>query len=106
MATNAATHGQVCGRDFRLLMYVVGDTLRIEVTDTRGDLLPCPQQTAADAESGCGLLLVDALTDRWAVVPGPPPRKTVWAEVGPDPPAPVPSRLPVTAFRMVRGDAP
>ncbi|MFE5599342.1 ATP-binding protein [Streptomyces coelicoflavus] len=66
-------------------MYVVGDTLRIEVTDTRGDLLPCPQQTAADAESGRGLLLVDALADRWGVVPGPPPRKTVWAEVGTGP---------------------
>lgn len=65
LAANAATHGRVSGRDFRLLTYVVGDTLRIEVTDTRGDLLPCPQQTAADAESGRGLLLVDALADRW-----------------------------------------
>lgn len=25
---------------------------------------------------------LDALADRWGVVPGPPPRKTVWAEVG------------------------
>ncbi|MEW1602947.1 ATP-binding protein [Streptomyces sp. NPDC093808] len=83
LAANAVTHGRVPGRDFRLLLYVVGDTLRIEVTDTRGDLLPCPQHSAAeDAESGRGLLLVDALADRWGVVPGPPPRKTVWAEVG------------------------
>ncbi|MFE5599346.1 ATP-binding protein [Streptomyces coelicoflavus] len=85
LATNAATHGRVSGRDFRLLMYVVGDTLRIEVTDTRGDRMPCPQQAGTDAESGRGLLLVDALADRWGVVPGPPPRKTVWAEVGTDP---------------------
>lgn len=87
LAANAATHGRVSGRDFRLLTYVVGDTLRIEVTDTRGDLLPCPQQAATDAESGRGLLLVDALADRWGVVPGPPPRKTVWAEMGTGPTA-------------------
>ncbi|GAB1328106.1 ATP-binding protein [Streptomyces sennicomposti] len=84
LAANAVTHGRVPGRDIRLLVYVVGDTLRIEVTDTRGDRLP---HRAADAgehtesESGRGLLLVDSLADRWGVVPGPPPRKTVWAEV-------------------------
>ncbi|MFD4262996.1 ATP-binding protein [Streptomyces sp. NPDC058534] len=85
LAANAVTHGRVSGRDFRLLLYVVGDTLRIEVTDTRGDRLPCPQQAAPDAESGRGLLLVEALADRWGVVPGLPPRKTVWAEVGTGP---------------------
>ncbi|MEU7402677.1 ATP-binding protein [Streptomyces sp. NPDC044948] len=85
LAANAVTHGRVPGRDFRLLLYVVGDTLRIEVTDTRGDRLPCPQQAATDAESGRGLLLVETLADRWGVVPGPPPRKTVWAEVGTSP---------------------
>ncbi|MEV5332816.1 ATP-binding protein [Streptomyces werraensis] len=82
LAANAVTHGRVSGRDFRLLLYVVGDTLRIEVTDTRGDRLPCPQHSADDAESGRGLLLVEALADRWGVAPGPPPLKTVWAEVG------------------------
>ncbi|MEU3945999.1 ATP-binding protein [Streptomyces sp. NPDC029526] len=86
LAANAVTHGRVSGRDFRLLLYVVGGTLRIEVTDTRGDRLPCPQRSVAenteDAESGRGLLLVDALADRWGVVSGPPPLKTVWAEVG------------------------
>ncbi|MDO0933409.1 ATP-binding protein [Streptomyces sp. DG2A-72] len=81
LATNAATHGRVQGRDFRLLLYVVGDTLRIEVTDTRGDRMPCTQLPAPEAESGRGLLLVDALADRWGCAPGPPPRKTVWAEV-------------------------
>ncbi|MFI2413534.1 ATP-binding protein [Streptomyces sp. NPDC018947] len=69
------------GRDFRLLMYVVGNTLRIGVTDTRGDRLPCLQHSATDAVSGRGLLLVDALAGRWGVVPALPPRKTVWAEV-------------------------
>ncbi|MEU3093345.1 ATP-binding protein [Streptomyces sp. NPDC006967] len=82
LSANAVTHGRVSGRDFRLLLYVVGGILRIEVTDTRGDRMPCPQHSATDAESGRGLLLVDALADRWGVVPGPPPLKTVWAEVG------------------------
>ncbi|MGW1162772.1 ATP-binding protein [Streptomyces sp. NPDC002513] len=81
LAANAATHGRVCGRDFRLLLYVVGATLRIEVVDTRGDRLPSVRQPAADAESGRGLVLVEALADRWGVSSGPRPRKTVWAEL-------------------------
>jgi anti-sigma regulatory factor (Ser/Thr protein kinase) len=81
LAANAATHGRVPGRDFRLVMYVVADTLRIEVTDTRSDRFPQAQHPTADAESGRGLLLVDALADRWGVAPGPRPRKTVWAEL-------------------------
>ncbi|MEU6810254.1 ATP-binding protein [Streptomyces sp. NPDC046831] len=81
LAANAATHGRVQGRDFRLTLYVVGRTLRIEVTDTRGDRLPCAGRPADDAESGRGLVLVDALADRWGVIPAPCPRKTVWAEL-------------------------
>jgi anti-sigma regulatory factor (Ser/Thr protein kinase) len=81
LATNASTHGRVPGRDFRLSLYVIADTLRIEVTDTRGDRLPVLGQPDADSPSGRGLLLVDALADRWGVVPEPCPRKTVWAEV-------------------------
>ncbi|QOV37556.1 ATP-binding protein [Streptomyces ferrugineus] len=82
LAANAVTHGRIPGRDFLLLVYVVGDTLRIEVTDTRADRLPHAEQPAPDAESGRGLAIVDALADRWGVSPGLPPRKTVWAEVG------------------------
>ncbi|MFI2718689.1 ATP-binding protein [Streptomyces collinus] len=74
LSTNAATHGRTPGRDFRLLLYVVADTLRVEVTDTRADRLPT-------ARLGLGLLLVDALADRWGVTRGLPPRKTVWAEL-------------------------
>ncbi|MEU6093686.1 ATP-binding protein [Streptomyces sp. NPDC047079] len=81
LAANAATHGRVPGRDFRLMLYVVGGTLRIEVADTRGDRLPSARQPAAESESGRGLLLVEALADRWGVAPGPRPRKTVWAEL-------------------------
>jgi anti-sigma regulatory factor (Ser/Thr protein kinase) len=81
LAANAATHGRVPGRDFRLTLYVVGGTLRIEVTDTCGDRLPRPEHPAADAESGRGLLLVEALADRWGVAREPRPRKTIWAEL-------------------------
>ncbi|MPY62179.1 ATP-binding protein [Streptomyces spongiae] len=81
LAANAVTHGRVSGRDFRLTLHVVGAALRIEVTGTRGDRLPYAQEVAPDGESGRGLLLVDALADRWGVAHGPTPRKTVWAEV-------------------------
>ncbi|MFG3656605.1 ATP-binding protein [Streptomyces sp. NPDC047706] len=81
LAANAATHGRVGGRDFRLMLYVVGDVLRVEVTDTRGERLPRPQAPSPGAESGRGLLLVQALADRWGVVGDRFPRKTVWAEL-------------------------
>ncbi|MFJ8810610.1 ATP-binding protein [Streptomyces sp. NPDC102490] len=88
LANNASAHGRVPGRDFRLTLYVVGDTLRIEVTDTRGEELPQPQQPSPEAESGRGLLLVEALASRWGVTEGRFPRKTVWAELRCTPPGP------------------
>ncbi|PZG71635.1 hypothetical protein C1I97_38200, partial [Streptomyces sp. NTH33] len=90
-AANAITHGRVPGRDFRLTLYLIGGTLRIEVTDTRGDRLPAPQQPAWDAESGRGLLIVDALADRWGVAEDRFPRKRVWAELRCSPPEPTPT---------------
>ncbi|GGP79745.1 ATP-binding protein [Streptomyces variabilis] len=81
LAANAVTHGRVPGRDFRLAFHVVGHTLRIEVTDTRSDRLPQHQRPSPDAESGRGLLLVEALADRWGVSEDRFPRKTVWAEL-------------------------
>ncbi|GAA3660558.1 ATP-binding protein [Streptomyces chitinivorans] len=90
LAGNAVLHGGVPGRDFRLGLRVTGNggdgggvTLRIEVSDARGDRLPAvPGPPASeDAEGGRGLLLVEALADRWGVESWPPPRKTVWAEL-------------------------
>ncbi|MFJ7626433.1 ATP-binding protein [Streptomyces sp. NPDC097595] len=82
LAANAATHGRVQGRDFRLSL-TVSDTarLRIELTDTRSDRLPVPDTPNPYAEGGRGLLIVAALADRWGVEEGPVPRKTVWAEL-------------------------
>ncbi|WP_124282575.1 ATP-binding protein [Streptomyces clavifer] len=86
LAANAAVHGRVPGRDFRLSLAVHGDALlRIEVTGTRGERLPplpgAVDVPADDAEAGRGLLVVGALADRWGVDLGPAPRKTVWAEL-------------------------
>ncbi len=83
LAANAALHGRVPGRSFRLTLSVTFPRLlRIEVTDTRGDHLPT-LGTSADVptESGYGLLLVETLADRWGVQRGPVPCKTVWAEL-------------------------
>ncbi|MFI9262327.1 ATP-binding protein [Streptomyces sioyaensis] len=86
LAANAVLHGRVPGRSFRLtltLAVVSSATLRIEVTDTRGDRLPvrAPDGVGSLAESGRGLLLVAELADRWGVEEGPVPCKTVWAEL-------------------------
>ncbi|WP_285564861.1 MULTISPECIES: ATP-binding protein [unclassified Streptomyces] len=81
LAANAALHGYVPGRDFRVLLTVNGDTLRIEVADARGDQLPRAQEQDAAHEGGRGLLVVEALATRWGVEQGPFPRKTVWAEI-------------------------
>ncbi|MEV0489109.1 ATP-binding protein [Streptomyces atratus] len=87
LAANAMVHDRVPGRDFRLDLTVHdgGALLRIEVSDARGECLPpVPAGVAVpdgDGESGRGLLIVEALADRWGVSPGPIPRKTVWAEL-------------------------
>lgn len=83
LAANAASHGRVPGRDFRLTLSAATatDTLRIEVTDTRGERFPHPQTPAPLADSGRGLLLVEDLAHRWGVTEDPCPRKTVWAEL-------------------------
>ncbi|MER8059154.1 MULTISPECIES: ATP-binding protein [unclassified Streptomyces] len=81
LAANAATHGRVPGRNFQLTLNVVGDTLRVEVPDTRRERLPKAQHPGAEEESGRGLLIVAALADRWGVSSDAVPRKTVWAEL-------------------------
>ncbi|GHE75263.1 ATP-binding protein [Streptomyces cellulosae] len=85
LATNAVVHGRVPGRSFRLGLSVTASvTLRIEVTDTRGECVPTRARTLAEAEpaeSGYGLLLVEELADRWGVFGGLAPCKTVWAEL-------------------------
>ncbi|MFF9348006.1 ATP-binding protein [Streptomyces sp. NPDC014734] len=82
LAANAAVHGRVPGRSFQLRLTARRDQLlRIEVTDTLGERLPVASAPDHDAESGRGLLIVEALANRWGVDVGPVPRKTIWAEI-------------------------
>ncbi|UXY27199.1 ATP-binding protein [Streptomyces sp. HUAS TT20] len=55
---------------------------RIEVTDPDTRTLPILLSASAtkDSESGRGMALLDALTDRWGVDQA-PDRKTVWCEL-------------------------
>ncbi|MFD8724158.1 ATP-binding protein [Streptomyces sp. NPDC059629] len=84
LASNAVLHGRVAGRDFRLgLRLRPGGALRIEVTDARGDRVPhLHDPVTADAESGRGLLIVEACADRWGVDSALAGCKVVWAELG------------------------
>ncbi|MFE0133496.1 ATP-binding protein [Streptomyces sp. NPDC059037] len=91
LASNAELHGHVPGRSFRLALTLTETaTLRIEVTDARADRHPPaePQPPSPEAESGRGLLLVAALSDRWGTDLRPAPCKTIWAEIGTTPPSP------------------
>ncbi|MFF8318601.1 ATP-binding protein [Streptomyces bobili] len=86
LAANAVTHGRVPGRDFELGLALIPGSVRVEVTDTRtGSHPPGPgavEPPCPLAESGRGLLMVDALAARWEVLDrDPPPGKTVRAEV-------------------------
>ncbi|TGB08549.1 ATP-binding protein [Streptomyces sp. MZ04] len=89
LAANAVRHGSVPGRDFRIsLCETEGRTVRVEVTDQRGERVPVVADATVDGEGGRGLLLVAALAERWGVescrgVSGGAggPGKTVWAEV-------------------------
>ncbi|WP_251095640.1 ATP-binding protein [Streptomyces sp. Caat 7-52] len=86
LCANAVRHGHVTGRDFRVLLTAdpATGTVRIEVTDTRGERLPhlsTPAPEADPCDGGRGLLLVETLTDRWGWTPRVDgPGKTVWAE--------------------------
>ncbi|MEU9219243.1 ATP-binding protein [Streptomyces sp. NPDC048376] len=93
LAANAALHGRVNSRDFRLTLTLdaTAGQLRIAVTDARGERLPSPPADCGpspDTESGRGLLLVTALADRWGVEPYLPSGKTVWAECACETPGP------------------
>ncbi|MFL5999576.1 MAG: ATP-binding protein [Streptomyces sp.] len=82
LAANAVTHGRVPGRDFELRLSLVPGSVRIEVTDTCGDLPVAVRPPGPLDDGGRGLLLVEALADRWEVLDrDPPPGKTVRAEV-------------------------
>ncbi|WP_406416443.1 ATP-binding protein [Streptomyces sp. NBC_01614] len=86
LAANAVTHGRVPGRDFELRLSLPTGSIRVEVSDTRTESHPPKPGDVRRPhpldEHGRGLVLVEALADRWEVVErGDSPGKTVCAEV-------------------------
>ncbi|QOV38573.1 ATP-binding protein [Streptomyces ferrugineus] len=85
LAANAVTHGRVPGRDFELRLSLPTGSVRIEVSDTLGEQRPPKpgdvRRPHSLDEHGRGLVLVEAVADRWEVLDREPPGKTVRAEV-------------------------
>lgn len=85
LAANAVTHGRVPGRDFEVRLSLDAYTLRVDVSDPRGERRPAGPgaitSPSAGADGGRGLLLVEALADRWAVLDRLPVGKTIRAEL-------------------------
>lgn len=82
LAANAVTHGRVPGRDFELclLLRLPEDTLRIEVSDARGDRQLRFAAADVEGDGGRGLILVTLLATTWGVTQR-TVGKTVWAEL-------------------------
>ncbi|MFJ2111088.1 MULTISPECIES: ATP-binding protein [unclassified Streptomyces] len=80
LGTNALLHGCLRDRLFQVRNILRPSTLRIEVSDPRGERLPQLRDVGNDECFGRGLLIVAELADRW----GTEPRsvgKTVFAEI-------------------------
>jgi anti-sigma regulatory factor (Ser/Thr protein kinase) len=80
LASNAVLHGRVAGRLFRVEVALAEGTLRLAVTDARGERGLRARAAGEDDESGRGLLIVSGLAARWDVEDlgvG----KRVWAEL-------------------------
>jgi anti-sigma regulatory factor (Ser/Thr protein kinase) len=84
LTANAVLHGQAEGcACFDVRLRPGYQHLRIEVADT-GPSLPRQKTPGSVAETGRGLLLVEAVSQRWGVVRETPAGKTVWAELATD----------------------
>ncbi|MFZ4236227.1 ATP-binding protein [Streptomyces murinus] len=80
LMTNALLHGSLRGRLIRLRVLTTAATLRVEVSDPRGERRPNLRAVPGDQQFGRGLLLVQALADDWGVAPRVGVGKTVWAQ--------------------------
>ncbi|MCI3223626.1 ATP-binding protein [Streptomyces sp. NP-1717] len=83
LATNALLHGRLRDRLFRVRLQLTASTLRIEVSDPRGERLPRLRLPEDDVCFGRGLLIVAELADRWGIEPR-TVGKTVWAKCTPE----------------------
>jgi hypothetical protein len=65
-----------------LLVLRLAGVVRVEVAD-RAPELPCiAPELSMEAEGGRGLVLLDAVADKWGVGPRSGGGKTVWFECG------------------------
>ncbi|GGS63501.1 ATP-binding protein [Streptomyces cinerochromogenes] len=82
LAANAVTHGRVPGRDFELRLRLLPEkgTLRIEVSDARGDRALRFLDGRSEDENGRGLVVVQVLAKLWGVTER-DVGKTVWVEL-------------------------
>lgn len=79
LATNALVHGVPPGRQFRVFLRYDGRVVRVEVHDSGGGVPHLDAHSGDTDEGGRGLLLVDALADKWGVAER-DLGKVVWAE--------------------------
>jgi anti-anti-sigma regulatory factor len=79
LVTNAVLHA---GTPVDVLVGLRGNLLRVAVAD-RSDVEISRRMATDDEENGRGLALVEALTQRWGVLPRRFSGKVVWALLGP-----------------------
>lgn len=80
LMTNAVRHARVRGRDVESRFVRLEDGVRIEVHDA-SNTRPVPTSARADLCGGRGLVIVEAVADRWGVSARRGPGKVVWAVV-------------------------
>ncbi|AVH61473.1 ATP-binding protein [Streptomyces dengpaensis] len=80
LVANVVRH--VPDRRCALLVIRLAAGVRVEVTDGSAQLPYVPDGLSPEAEGGRGLVLLDAVVDKWGVGPGPGRGKTVWFECG------------------------
>ncbi|MFF3819240.1 ATP-binding protein [Streptomyces bluensis] len=79
LVTNALLHGSLRERLICVRLTATATTLRVEVSDPRGERLPELRVAEDTDQFGQGLRLVEGLTDRWGLAPR-AVGKTVYAE--------------------------
>lgn len=78
LATNCIQHAH---SDFEIAIEVSRPEIRIEARDT-GEGRPAPRSPTPSEPTGRGLRIVEAMSDRWGVVPS-AGGKTVWFTIAP-----------------------
>lgn len=80
VVTNAVRHGSVREQTIGIDLAVKPDFIRVTVTQEEPAFRrPAAPTPSPSGEGGFGLPLLEALSDRWDVDPGPPP--SVWFEM-------------------------